>query len=400
MNYPKIPMEKVLKISDDSVSPWDGQKRPLYRVPLELLHYNIDNGRIATWVSGYRAKSNGVALEDMSVEKLNQTVGTFIKNSSSKATYDKTYNDIKAKGQIVMGAVLDDGTVVSGNRRFTVLRELLAETGDHNKYGYFLCNIFPVPNNIEERKEIKRLETATQFNEDHPVDYGPIDKLVDVYTNVMVPDAPYSDENYRVFLNLKAGEMKQLMARAQVMIEYLEYIGEPNNYDIARANKLDGPIKELADLARKVGTETWNEIKPVFFKALSLQGKGDKTRDIRRLVKSYYANPDGFVKLSSASDEEDLAADAASLGMSYAPKKEAKDDEGDFVRKMQSYVATTANSNARRKPIDKLEASYQDLLEVDCDAVAMMNPDEIKEIKDKIARIEYQINTISKAAGK
>jgi hypothetical protein len=404
MSYAKIDLTKCIEVSKDAASPWDGEKRTLYRVPLELLHYNIENGRIATWISGYRAShANETPLEEMPVDELNQIISEFIKNSSSKAKYDNTYRDIAEKGQIVMGAILDDGTVVSGNRRFTVLRELLHDKGNRDKYGYFLCNIFPVPRNGEEKREIKRLETKTQFNEDSPVDYGPIDRLVDIYTNVLVNDPPFTEENYRTFLNLKKGEMHDFVCRAQILIDYLTYIGQPQNYDIARVQKLDGPINELAHLARRCGEERWNEIKPTFFQALKVTEDkgGDKTRIIRQLIKSYSANPADFNKLKTESEANELDEDRASFGVQNdaQPVDEATRSD-QFADKMNKFIAHTSNDSARRKPITQLATSYDDMIAVDCDAIPFMSVSEKAEIANELTKIETRIFEIRKTLKK
>lgn len=401
MNYEIIDRADCILVSEDSPSPWDGEKRKLYRVPLEKLHYNIENGRIATWISGYRADPNNkIPLEEMPIDQLNGIISQFIKNSSSKQIYDNTYKDMMSKGQIVMGAILEDGTVVSGNRRFTVLRELLKNTGDTKKFGYFLCNIFPVPHTGEEKREIKRLETMTQFNEDHPVDYGPIDRLVDIYTNVLADDAPYTQDNYRVYLNIKAGEMKDMACRAGILIDYLAYIGQPKNYDIARTQKLDGPINELSHLARKIGDQRWNEIKPTFFHTLFITEKngGDKTRITRQLIKSYLQNPSGFDKLRQESEENELAEDQDSFGMPKSPaSQDAQLRDKKFSTNMDIFISHTSNDSARRKPITRLESAYSDLLEVDCDAIPFMDQDEKDEIQNNLSKIDTRLFEIKKA---
>src|SRR5699024_12194129 len=72
-----------------------------------------------------------------------------------------TKKSIAKKGQKVFGYVLDDDRVIDGNRRYTALRQLSAETGDAY---YFEAVILPFTYDSEaERSEIKRLEVAIQL---------------------------------------------------------------------------------------------------------------------------------------------------------------------------------------------------------------------------------------------
>ena len=143
----------------------------VYRIPLDALVYNVKNGRIATYISKYQT-DNG-ELNQNNVIELNNILGKFIRESNPTAL-DKTKDNIKKFGQKQPGVVLKNGIVIDGNRRFTCLRELESE----GKIQYFDAVIL---SDDYSARDIKSLELNLQHDEERPVDYHPIDDLVDIY---------------------------------------------------------------------------------------------------------------------------------------------------------------------------------------------------------------------------
>ena len=86
---------------------------PIYRVRLELLYYNEQNDRIATWISQYKSEHGG--FQDLSQEAYNAVIEDFI-IKSNPASIEKTKNNIKAVNQREPGVILSDGRIVDGNR--------------------------------------------------------------------------------------------------------------------------------------------------------------------------------------------------------------------------------------------------------------------------------------------
>lgn len=270
----------------------NGEILTVYKIPLDKLYYNDENGRIATWISEYNNKN---ILNNKSIQEKNDLIHSFIKKSNSKDSFEKTKNDIKQKGQIRPGVVLIDGRVVSGNRRFTVLRELYQETAS-DKYGYFECFILEKDLVSEqERKEIKTIERLTQFGVDEKVDYDPIARLVDVYNDLIGPRKIWTLEEYSKKFGLKKRDAELMYYKAKIMVDYLEYINKPEYFHLARAKKLDGPLQELVRVYDKVSEPEWKKVRVVFYTYLS--EKGDTTRHIRDLIKMYNNDKTKFDEL-------------------------------------------------------------------------------------------------------
>ena len=111
---------------------------PIYRVRLELLYYNEQNDRIATWISQYKSEHGG--FQDLSQEAYNAVIEDFI-IKSNPASIEKTKNNIKAVNQREPGVILSDGRIVDGNRRFTCLRKLAEEDPNFCWFETIILNI-------------------------------------------------------------------------------------------------------------------------------------------------------------------------------------------------------------------------------------------------------------------
>lgn len=309
MEKHEIDMSKISEPIRQQKPDWseDGLPQNVYRVPLELLFYNDKNARIATWISGYSDNPSGGDLNALSNEDYNATIADFIKKSDSPSTFKKTLEDIAFKGQIRPGTIMSDGRIVDGNRRFTCLRELHEKNPLIDKYAYFECFIVP---SSEDIKTIKKIERMTQFGVDEKVDYNPVEKLVEAYEDMIGPDKFLSVKEYQVMYKMSRSEAEGMLNRATILVDYLDYIKKPLKFQIARFQKLDGPINELARLYKSIGEDQeWNRVHGLFFAYMNKEG--DRTRNVRELIKIYNENPSSFEEILNAYEQEQIDQDFA-----------------------------------------------------------------------------------------
>lgn len=247
---------------------------PVAKIPLEELKYNRRNGRIATWISEYESENEVLPTE---TENFNSIIESFIEKSNPDSL-KKTKANIERFGQMEAAVVLTDGTLVDGNRRFTALRELKRE-GKGAQFNYIKAVIL---SESYTDKEIKTLELNLQHAKEERVDYNPIDRLVDIYRDLLAPNAQFSSAEYAREVDEKEVKVKDNMAVAQLMIDYLKYIKHPNMFYIARQQKLDGPLREINKIlkSKKIDPSDYNDAKDILFGSLATV-KGDATRKIR-----------------------------------------------------------------------------------------------------------------------
>ena len=211
----------------------------IYRIKCDLLFYNDQNDRIATWVSEYNS-AQGADLLALGRDEYNSVIEDFIVESNPGALR-KTEKSIALRGQLRPGIVLNDGRVIDGNRRLTCVRRLARA---NNEAGWFEAAILDDATGSDP-KRIKLLELAIQIGEEEKVAYDPVDRLVGVYRDV-VKNHLITPAEYGNATGMTEAEVKKLVDRAQYMEEFLEFCQAPEQYHLARALKVDGPLGEFS----------------------------------------------------------------------------------------------------------------------------------------------------------
>ncbi|WP_440604417.1 ParB/RepB/Spo0J family partition protein [Bacillus sp. GB_SG_008] len=366
----------------------------VYKIPLELLFYNDRNGRIATWISQHTSDVGPLdPTQDM--KKYNEILHEFIRKSNPGAL-TKTKNNIKAFGQRVAGVVLQDGRIIDGNRRFTCLRELKYEEGMDC---YFEAVILDTTNSITS-KDIKRLELNLQHAEEKPVDYNPIDNLVDVYRDI-IEEETFTEAEYANNTSRTRAEVSKLIEKSKLMVEFLEFINAKGKYYIARELNLDGPLQEIMLILNKVpeGAEA-DAIKDTLFTNLLTSKQGDLTRHIRD-IGNHIIKTDNVAQFIEDHEEivgeiyEKLREDKQG---SVVQIKEAIQEEKAVVKQSQGlvddYIEKNKLNNARNKPVELLTRAFTTLDSIDSVAVSKMSDENKKEFKKLLDKMNSTLGLL------
>src|SRR3972149_8493318 len=102
------------------------KKSPVKLVPVEILRYRKDNGRIASDVLSYD-KLNGSLIEKD--ENAQRTLKKFLDEKDSEKT-SELMNSIRHSSQRVPAVITSDGFLINGNRRKLALEKLYEDTKD------------------------------------------------------------------------------------------------------------------------------------------------------------------------------------------------------------------------------------------------------------------------------
>ena len=383
----------------------DGKDWNVYRVKISELHYNEENGRIATWISTYTSDPKNPPLNTLSREDFNNVIEGFIRLSNKKESLKNLEQDIKKKTQLNPGVILTDGTIVSGNRRFTALRSLYKEDAD-DKYEYFECFIVDYPESKQAKEFVKLIETKTQFGIVTEEDYNPIDRLVTIYKYLINPETKiWTIKEYAKKIGIKESDAENLYYRAAVLVDYLNFIGQPNAFHIARIKKLDGPIAELPALYKKLITtkpEEWDRIKILFYS--EMQKPGDRTRSIRNLKTTYQKNPDEFERLLrdiyKAQESAEEAYEREGRVVTTDTTVDSDGVERPIVTLDDSQIQDAANRTkkieAREKQKKKVSSAKDSLDQVELDMIPHMSLEDKAEMRRDIEKIKKIIEKIEK----
>ena len=219
---------------------------PVYKVRLDALYYNDQNDRIATWITQYESENGRDSLSELNTDIYNRIIENFICDSNPDAI-QKTQKNIGLVGQREPGVTLADGRIVDGNRRFTCLRRIQRM---QEAPVYFETVIMDMDIR-EDKKQIKLLELAIQHGEEKKVDYDMIDFAIGTYRDVVQTKLLTVNE-YASSTNEPLADVKKRIAIAEVICEFLDYIGLPEQYHVAREYQVYSLFQEMMTPLRKL----------------------------------------------------------------------------------------------------------------------------------------------------
>lgn len=362
---------------------------PVYQIPLELLVYNRQNGRIISSMSRYESEGNDI--QNLSKEEYNDVVEQFIVDSNSSALKD-TKNNIDLVGQHTAGVVLNDGTVVDGNRRFTCLRQLKRE----GKTSFFEAVILD-PSEGLSAVDIKRLELNLQHGHERPVDYNAIDNLVDVYNDIE-KNKYFTVEEYVNNTNKKKPEVTKMLKKAKLMVDFLSFINAEGKYYVARDLDLDGPLQEMVAILNKESEEEYDIVKETLFTILLLSKKGDLSRHIRSIGKeiiksgnreSFLNEYDKVVEQVYEKYQAEENVDTRTIMKVNEALKDVREGSNSVVERR---ISETISKRIKMKPIDSLNDVVQTLDGIDGDLVVRMDGESKEEFLRLIEKIREELD--------
>jgi hypothetical protein len=389
----KLDNEKFDKVSTIKLT-YKGQPKVFqtYNVPITQLFFNDLNGRIATFISSYKANKSNTPIQELSINTYNKKFKQFVLESNGKDRNNKTKNDIFNNGQKVPGVVLEDGRIIDGNRRFALLNELFEETSN-GKFAYFETVILPVPETDDDKKAIKLLELEIQIGSDERVGYEPINFLVDIYLD-LVRDKLYTDEEFSRITNKKKSEVTLIRIKAELMADFLEFWNVPLQFHLANELKLDGPLQELVSIKRKMETdEEWGKYKVVFYTFLFQGLKLDTTRKIRNLGKLYGTDEferifEEYSRISNGIYERSKVLSKNFTKPLIPTDIRPLPKEQEEVKKIyDEKVVKVNNQQAILKPLKNAEKAIESLEDIDQEIVALLDSKSKKKFYDYLDKL-------------
>lgn len=370
----------------------------VYRIPIEHLIYNKKNGRIATYVSQFIDEGNEFPMGDN--ESFNKIIEDYIEKSNPDAL-KKTKANIKIMSQTEPAVVLANGVVLDGNRRFTSLRQLSRE-GAGAEFSYLEAVILENGNYTE--KDIKRLELNLQHAVESKVDYNPIDRLVDIYRDLIEEGGAFSPEEYARETQMTLNKVEEEIAIANLMVEYLDYVKQPLKFYIARDQKIDGPIREIYKIlkSKNIDLDRIEDIKEfLFLNILSLGGDiSRRIREIRSVIEDGKLSTELFNELDESQildDANDYFEDEKTKEL-VSSTKVLNLDKGiktAITQVTENYVESKKLSNAQNQPVEMLKKAQNIIKEIDKDAVERMNSELQATFISIVEKIQSELNGLS-----
>ena len=377
--------------------------RPVYRIPLNLLHYNNKNGRIATLISKWESE-NGYSITKLEDEQYNETIESYI-IKSNKPAFEKTMKSIKSISQREAGVVLNDGCIIDGNRRYTCLRRLYEETSSP-EFAYFEAVILD-PEISSDEKEIKRLELELQHGQDEKVSYNPIEALIDVY-KTCEEEKILTTKEYADNIGKSESAVKKDLEQAKIIVDFLDYIGAAGKYYIAVDLQLDASVFEIYNIKQKIADEeTWEKAKIVLYESMLVKPKGDVKfvmRDIKSIVNSEYFDDYYNEHLRIAKPLEEALKNNTDIDSAYIINDIRSNDtlKKNMADNVDEYSAKISIENIKKLPIEKMNDIAESLGKIDQEAITHMSTDDknnfkeaFNDVKKKVEEIERVLNEVN-----
>lgn len=391
-------------LEQKSVFPNDTSKRlvidnhtkdyPVYKIRLDKLYYNEQNDRIATWIAQYKIENDIDKIEVSDQENYNSIIHEFI-TESNRDKINKTQLNIKLVGQQESGVVLSDGRIIDGNRRFTCLRNIEKETG---KTQYFEAVI--LDHSIESNaKQIKMLELMLQHGVDEKVGYNPIDRLVGIYTDI-IDTKLLTVKEYADSVNMSENEIQLEVEKANLMIEFLDFINAPKQFHIARNFNIVDPLKELHTMLKKIKDEDKKEdLKNVVFAQFLMQPFGDTTRHARKIKKIASSNKflDEFLEDQMEIVErvcEELEKHPKVSNKEINIIRSNEKIKSDFLHSTEKFENKVDGDTTRNQPIKQTEKAFDSLDLIDTKIIRKLSEDQKSDIREKLDMIDQMVLTI------
>lgn len=361
---------------------------PVYKIRLDKLYYNDQNDRIATWMAQYKVENNIDSIDVSDQDDYNNIIHDFI-TESNKEAIKKTQLNIKMVGQQESGVVLMDGRIIDGNRRFTCLRNIEKETG---KTQYFEAVV--LDHSIKTNaKQIKMLELMLQHGVDEKVGYNPIDRLVGIYTDIIDTNL-LTVKEYADSVNMSESDIQLEVEKANLMIEFLDFINAPKQFHIARHFNIVDPLKELHTILKKVKDEEKKEdLKNAVFAQFLMQPFGDTTRYTRKIKK--IASSNRF--LDEFLDEQMEIVERVCEELEQHPKVSNKEIniirsnekiKNDFLHSTEKFVNKVDGDTTRNQPIKQTEKAFDSLDLIDTKILKKLSEEQRSEIREKLDMID------------
>ena len=176
------PSKDVINFRNDIV---DNFERDVVKVPIDLLRFRKDNGRIASDVLDYEY-TNGVL--DESDKDTQDLLRSFLERKDPEKT-DILSKQILHAGQRDPAIITCDGFLINGNRRKMVMDRLCNEHPDDERFAFMKVVILPGKEDeggLPTLVEIEKLENRYQLQSEGKSEYYGFDRALSIRKKIQI----------------------------------------------------------------------------------------------------------------------------------------------------------------------------------------------------------------------
>ena len=328
---------------------------PVYRLPLDLLFYNIRNGRFAAeYIDLKKKEGRELNAEDPADAKKIQTL---LLELDPKQTLILE-NDLKKVRQKEPGVITIGGYVINGNRRMSVLQNLV-EQGDSD-FNYL--EAARLPGGVS-ASDIWKIEAGIQLSRRVQLDYGPINNLLKFQQGIEAGLSP-KEIAKSLYGGFTDKEILENLEQLKLISEYLNFIGYPKQF-----NKAKGVHEHFIDLRNIINREkkqgaSPDDILKIKKIAFQLIFDGVPQRELRK-IKDILAN--AKIKENFWDAEDHSKPEEA--GKKAAKKQKATEDDAFTAARtiFNNCLDSVKAASEAQQPVKLLKRALTNLESIDED---------------------------------
>lgn len=426
----KISIEntKPIPFRDDKVT---NKVRNAFKIPIELVRFRKDNGRIASDVITYE-NSKGELNETTDYGQA--ILKRFLEQKDPEPTLDLT-NSIIKEGQDELAVITADGFLINGNRRKMVLDNLLNIHKGNEKYKYLKVVILPGPGDrdpIPTNLEIEQLENRYQLRKTGKAEYYNFDKALSIKRKIDIGmtleeqllDDPNFSELTGTSLKKKIQEFdEEYLKPLECIDKYLSYLNRVGHYNTISEGRGDSEgrwqafldyyklvYKKLNDEKQRIKLgireDEVGKIENIAFKIIrkrELTGLNKKAHQVMRDIPKLISNPNSkkelfmLVKIDfdlpkdETTDEEGKQIDEKTKDTIWSNKYAS-----DIIWHVKKSYEFFEDKKEKDTPIDLLNAALDKLnnSKTDIDAIELERIDEAMKLCRNIQTLANEIEHV------
>lgn len=250
------PRFKVINFRDDERV---HRERPVFKVPLDLLRYRKENGRISSSVLSHE---RAVGLLNDTDQEAQDKIEEFLRDKDPEKT-DELRKLLHADGQKEPAIITCDGFLIDGNRRRLVISTLREDYPSDSRFQYMKVVI--LPGHDEEGgpptlKEIEQIENRYQLQRTGKAEYYGFDAALSIRAKIergfaledqLRDDPQYKNMGESEFRKIVRKNRNELLKPLECIDRYLDSLGRPGHYRFVstRSGDPEGRWQAFVDYA-------------------------------------------------------------------------------------------------------------------------------------------------------
>jgi len=374
-----------------------GIERDIFFVPIELLRFRKDNGRIASDVLDYETNIGPLDETDQPAQ---DQILEFLRNKDPEKTAALKQSIIHG-GQREPAIITCDGFLINGNRRMMVLKGLVSErhSGDFSLMKVVILPSEKEPGGAPTEREIEQLENRYQLQEEGKAEYYGFDRAISIrrkiqfgYTlEMQLKDNPqYASLPDADFKKAVQTYKEEYLTPLECVEEYLQQYQRQKQYHLISSGASDssGRWQAFKDFSKvrkslfensgarvKYGIEEdeVGDLQEAAFHIIRLRNLGPrldkKLHSIMRDLGKIFKNKDARNEIKKISDQVDslLSAEEIKNEKNELLTREEIDAKWNnkhqeaIIRQVSRAVLLNDNAAQREGPLELLRAALNKL---------------------------------------